>query len=259
MVESTETRTEKGASLARGPALITGTILLAIGLYSLYKQHYFPPFSNFPNGKAPVDGKVLGIFGVNGWTGMLTAVGGGLLLFGAAQHLLAKTMSLIVGVALGAAAIIALVSGNVLGMAAANHWTELGWGIVAVILLFNTLIPRRRTTVDQTGEPVIGRRRHRARTAAEVGAVGAGAAVAEHEHDKHREAEREQAPVGARSDEARNGEASNGELRNGDSAQDDHGANGTTTEDRGPVEDRAATPHGAADERPAETETQVHH
>ncbi len=141
MVESTETRTEKGASLARGPALITGTILLAIGLYSLYKQHYFPPFSNFPNGKAPVDGKVLGIFGVNGWTGMLTAVAGGLLLFGAAQHLLAKTMSLIVGAALGAAAIIALVSGNVLGMAAANHWTELGWGIVAVILLFNTLDP----------------------------------------------------------------------------------------------------------------------
>ena len=131
MVESTETRTAKGASLARGPALIAGTILLAIGLYSLYRQHYFPPFSNFPNGKAPVDGKVLGIFGVNGWTGMLTAVGGGLLLFGAAQHLLAKTMSLIVGVALGAAAIIALISGNVLGMAAANHWTELGWGIVA--------------------------------------------------------------------------------------------------------------------------------
>jgi hypothetical protein len=249
MVESTETRTEKGASLARGPALITGTILLAIGLYSLYKQHYFPPFSNFPNGKAPVDGKVLGIFGVNGWTGMLTAVAGGLLLFGAAQHLLAKTMSLIVGVALGAAAIIALVSGNVLGMAAANHWTELGWGIVAVILLFNTLIPRRRrTVVDETGEPVVGRRRHRARTAAEVGAVGAGAAVAEHEHDKHREAEEQRTPVGGGA----------GEARNGDPAYDDRHANGTA-EDRGPVEDHAATPNGTADERSAETETQVHH
>jgi hypothetical protein len=90
------TRTEKGISLARGPALILGTILLAAGLYFIYKQHMFPKFAQFPNGKVPAKGKVFfGIFGANGWTGMLTAVGGGLLLFGAAQHLLAKTMSLI--------------------------------------------------------------------------------------------------------------------------------------------------------------------
>ena len=69
----------------------------------------------------------LGIFGANGWTGLFTAAAGGLLLFGAAQHLLAKTMSLIVGVALGAAAVIALISGNVLGLAAANSWTKIGW------------------------------------------------------------------------------------------------------------------------------------
>jgi lysylphosphatidylglycerol synthetase-like protein (DUF2156 family) len=149
-----ETRVEKGASLARGPALILGTILLAAGLYFLYKQNNFLKFSNFPNGTASVDGKVFGIFGANGWTGMLTAVAGGLLLFGAAQHLLAKTMSLIVGVALGAAAVIALISGDVLGMAAANHWTELAWGIAAAILLFNTVIPRRRKAVPvaYTGE-----------------------------------------------------------------------------------------------------------
>jgi hypothetical protein len=146
---ATTTRTEKGISLARGPALILGTILIAVGLYLLYKAHSFPKFSNLPNGHAPADGKFLfGLFAANGWTGMLTAVGGGLLLFGAAQHLLAKTMSLIVGVALGAAAVIALASGNVLGMAAANGWTELGWGACAVILLFNSLIPRRRRTVE---------------------------------------------------------------------------------------------------------------
>jgi hypothetical protein len=142
-----DTQTEAGVSLARGPALILGTILLAAGLYFLYKQHTFPKFSNFPNGDAPIDGKVFGIFGANGWTGMLTAVAGGLLLFGAAQHLLAKTMSLIVGVALGAAAVIAAISGNVLGMAAANGWTEIAWGAAAAILLFNTLVPRRRRTV----------------------------------------------------------------------------------------------------------------
>ncbi|MDQ6692513.1 MAG: hypothetical protein M3Z13_07070, partial [Candidatus Dormibacteraeota bacterium] len=66
----------------------------------------------------------------------------------AAQHLLAKAMSLIVAVALGAAAIIALASGNVLGLAAANHWTEIGWGVVAAILLFNTMIPRRRRAIE---------------------------------------------------------------------------------------------------------------
>jgi len=145
---ATTTRTEKGISLARGPALILGTILLAVGLYLLYKARTFPPFSNFPNGSVTKDGDFLfGLFGANGWTAMLTAVAGGLLLFGAAQHLLAKTMSLIVGVALGAAAVIALVSGNVLGMAAANGWTKLGWAACAVILLFNTLVPRRRREV----------------------------------------------------------------------------------------------------------------
>jgi hypothetical protein len=153
---STRTRTEKGVSLARGPALILGTILEVAGLYFLYKQHGFPKFSNFPNGDAPVPGKVfLGIFGANGWTGLFTAAAGGLLLFGAAQHLLAKTMSLIVGLALGAAAVIAVISGNVLGLAAANNWTKLGWAVCAVILLFNTLIPRRTRTIE---EPVADER-----------------------------------------------------------------------------------------------------
>ena len=161
MSNDTETtRTEKGLSLARVPALIVGTVLLAAGLYFIYKQHTFPKFAQFPNGPTPASGKVfLGIFAANGWTGMLSAVAGGLLLFGAAAHLLAKAMSLIVGVALGAAAIIALSSsGNVLGMAAANGFTELLWGACAAVLLFNTLIPRRRRTVrhdagDTAGPP----------------------------------------------------------------------------------------------------------
>ena len=145
------TATERRVSLSRGPALIVGTILLAAGLYFMYRQHTYPRWSNFPNGGAPVDRHVLGIFGINGFTGLLTAIAGGLLLFGAAQHHLAKTMSLIVGVALGAAAIISLISGNVLGLAAANGWTELAWGIAAAILLVNALIPARRRTVATAG------------------------------------------------------------------------------------------------------------
>jgi lysylphosphatidylglycerol synthetase-like protein (DUF2156 family) len=151
--DSDNTRIEKGASLARGPALIVGTILLVAGLYFIYKQHMFPKFAQFPDGKVTAKGKVFfGIFGANGWTGMLTAAAGGLLLFGAAQHLLAKTMSLIVGIALGAAAIIALISGNVLGLAAANGWTEILWGGCAAILLFNTAIPRRKKTVTEADD-----------------------------------------------------------------------------------------------------------
>ena len=187
---ATTTRTEKGLSLARGPALILGTLLLAVGLYLLYKARTFPPFSNFPNGDVTKDGDFLfGIFGANGWTGMLTAVGGGLLLFGAAQHLLAKTMSLVVGVALGAAAVIALISGNVLGMAAANGWTKLGWAVCAVILLFNTLVPRRRRTVVVADE-------------------GAGVAHDDetvvhhhHDHDLHHEHELDEEPTAAHRDE----------------------------------------------------------
>ena len=146
------TRTEKGISLARGPALILGTILEIAGLYLLYKQHVFPPFSHLPSHHVPDHKVFFKIFGANGWTGMLTTVAGGLLLFGAAQHLLAKTMSLIVAVGLGAAAVIALIQGNVLGMAAANIWTEIGWLAATAALLFNTIVPRRTRTVEDESE-----------------------------------------------------------------------------------------------------------
>ena len=208
-----DVRYEKGMSLARGPALVLGTILLAFGLYFIYKQHTFLKFSNFPNGDAPVQGKVfLGIFGVNGWTGMLTAIAGGLLLFGAAQHLLARTMSLIVGVALGAAAVIAFISHNVLGLAAANHLTELGWAVAAAILLFNSLIGRRRRkVVDEPAGVGAHRGRHTAEAAAAGAAVGA---LAEHEHDKRRE-ERDGPTDGTRSGEPFAGRT-NGRAGNGD-------------------------------------------
>ncbi|MGH2875343.1 MAG: hypothetical protein ACRDNJ_14370 [Solirubrobacteraceae bacterium] len=137
-----------GVSLARGPALVVGTVVTAAGLYFLYKAHTFPPFSNFTQGHAPKDGNFFfGVFGANGWTGLFTAVVGAVLLFGAAEHTLAKAFSLLCGVALGTAAIIALISGNVLGMAAANGWTEIGWGVCALILLINSLAPRRRREV----------------------------------------------------------------------------------------------------------------
>lgn len=154
----TDTKESKGVSLARGPALILGTVLLVAGLYSLYKFHTFPSLSQFPSGNAHVEGEAfLGIFGVNGWSGELTAVAGGLLLFGAAQHLVAKTMSLIVGIVFAVVAVIALVHHHsALGLFAANIWTIILWGGSAAFLLVNTLAPRvggRSATTERSERP----------------------------------------------------------------------------------------------------------
>jgi hypothetical protein len=247
MATTTTERTEKGVSLARGPALILGTILEVAGPYFLYKQHTFPPTSNFPNGSAPVPGKVfLGIFGVNGWSGLLTAAAGGLLLFGAAQHLLAKTTSLIVGVALGAAAIIAVVSGNVLGLAAANGWTRLGWGVCAVILLFNTMVPRRRRTVTEPAgydERSAGRAgavpMHRDRAAAP--ATSAAAAESESARgDRTEPLVTRDRGEGARDDRLANDETGATAVHRAGPA-DDRGAGADTVDDPGTVaDDRSA-------------------
>jgi hypothetical protein len=146
---------EKGPGLARGPALIAGSILLAFALLALITHNAFPSFgSNFPDGNAT--GSKFLLFEVNGWTNWLLAACGGLLLFGSAQHLLAKTMSLIVGLTLGAAAVIALVSGDILGLGAANFWTWLGLAIAAAVLLLNLLAPRVKHDRDDDR----GRDRH---------------------------------------------------------------------------------------------------
>jgi hypothetical protein len=135
---------EHGPSLAKGPALVAGSILVAFGLAGLLKNNDFPAFSaSFPDG-APQGTSFLG-FEVNGWTNFFTITAGALLLFGAAQHHLAKMMSLLVGLALAACAVIATIDGgDVLGLAAANFWTKVGWAIAAVVLLVNSLMPRRR-------------------------------------------------------------------------------------------------------------------
>ncbi|HEY6761464.1 MAG TPA: DUF4383 domain-containing protein [Baekduia sp.] len=133
---------EHGPSLAKGPALIAGTILVVFGLAALLKNNDFPSFSSsFPDGE--VQGtNFLGIE-VNGWTAFFSITAGALLLFGAAQHHLAKMMSLIVGLALCACAVIAVIDGqDVLGLAAANDWTKLGFAVAGVVLLLNALMPR---------------------------------------------------------------------------------------------------------------------
>jgi len=153
-----------GTGLARGPAYLIGTILTAFGLI-LFLQGGDSPIefgtSGFPDADATGD-KFIG-FETNGWTAWITTAAGALLLFGAAQHELAKGFSLVVGLALGACAIIGFVDGDVLGLAAANIPTELGWGIAAVLLVLNVLAPR------------VGGEGHERRT------------VVEHDRDEHRD------------------------------------------------------------------------
>lgn len=136
---TTKPTTVKGPGLARGPAMVIGTILSVAGL-ALFLHAGDTPTGGFPDGDVSAD-KILG-FESNGWTAWITTAAGVLLLFGAAQHLLAKAMSLIVGLALAACAVIGLIDGDVLGLAAANWAVELGWGIAAVILLLNLFAPR---------------------------------------------------------------------------------------------------------------------
>jgi hypothetical protein len=149
---------EHGASLAKGPAMIVGSILVAFGLASLLKNNDFPSFSSsFPNGD--VQGTNFLGFEVNGWTAFFSITAGALLLFGAAQHHLAKMMSLLVGLALCACAVIALIDGHdVLGLAAANGWTKLGFGVAGVLMLLNALMPRRTHRREVATGPATTRR-----------------------------------------------------------------------------------------------------
>jgi Domain of unknown function (DUF4383) len=155
VADDREVVVEHGPSLAKGPALIAGSILVAFGLASLLKNNDFPSFSSsFPDGE--VQGTNFLGFEVNGWTAFFSITAGALLLFGAAQHHLAKMMSLLVGLALAACAVIAVIDGqDVLGLAAANFWTKLGFAVAGGVLLVNALMPRttRRREVGTATAP----------------------------------------------------------------------------------------------------------
>ncbi|MDO9356354.1 MAG: hypothetical protein Q7T55_21835 [Solirubrobacteraceae bacterium] len=142
------THIEKGPSLAKGPAWIVGSVLAVFGLVLFWKAPGTPlPTAGFPDGQAT--GTTFLGFEINAWTAWLTTAAGVLVLIGVLQHVIAKTMSLLVGLALGAASVIALVDGDdVFGLAAANGFTALGWGVAAAILIIAALLPRRTRQVE---------------------------------------------------------------------------------------------------------------
>jgi hypothetical protein len=130
----------KGTSLAKGPVGIIGAVLLAGGILGLLMGS--TDFTtNAPNGDVS-GGTFLGIEG-NGWTWLLFAGAGIVLLIGAPLHWGAKTMAMIVGLAMAGAAVVAIVDGSdVLGIFAANGATMLAFGAAAVALLIVAMLPR---------------------------------------------------------------------------------------------------------------------
>lgn len=157
----------KGTSLAKGPVGIMGIVLLAIGiLLFIFASQKFK-VSHPPSGDIKGT-KWLGVES-NGWTALLFAASGLVLLFSAPLHWGAKTMSLVVGLVLGAASVIALVDKeDVFGIFAANGPTTLVWGAAAVVLLILALLPRvggRDYVDDDADDGVRGDRGRRRRGA----------------------------------------------------------------------------------------------
>lgn len=129
-----------GVSLAKGPVALVGLALLAYGITAfLFGGHSFDahPISGIVNGKT-----WLGLE-VNAWSSLLFIGAGALLLLGSPLHWGAKSLSMIVALALGAASLIALYDkDDVLGIFAANNMTKLVWGAAAILLLILALLPR---------------------------------------------------------------------------------------------------------------------
>jgi hypothetical protein len=153
---------DKGVSLAKGPVGIIGMILLAYGVTALI-------FGGRSFTTQALDGTVNGEtwlgLEVNGWSDLLFIGTGAALMFGAPLHWGAKSVSLIVGLVLAAAAVISFVDGDdVLGIFAANGRTTLVWAIAAAVLIVLALLPRvggaRREDRDERFKRQERARRH---------------------------------------------------------------------------------------------------
>jgi hypothetical protein len=201
MAESKQKRT--GLSLATGPVGLIGMALLAYGVTALiFGGHLFT--TDFLSGT--VQGETWLGLEVNAWSSLQFIGAGALLLLGAPLHWGAKTMSLIVGLGLGAASVIALVDGDdVFGIFAANGLTTLVWGIAAAVLLVLALLPRvgggkRRSHADadanraparRAAQPrPRARRQPRARRGESRGVAQRGRAGSRHDRRRTRRAQR---------------------------------------------------------------------
>jgi hypothetical protein len=130
----------KGLSLAKGPVLLVGIASLVFGVLGFIFANQSFTF-DVPDGT--VNGSTfLGVEG-NGWTWVLFAAAGLLLMLGAPIHWGAKSMAFIVGVAMIVGALIAISDGtDILGIFATNNWTKLVMGAMGAGLVLLAMMPR---------------------------------------------------------------------------------------------------------------------
>jgi len=149
-------RPRDGVSLAKGPVGLLGLASLALGVLGfIFASRSFG--LDAPSGT--VQGTdFIGIEG-NGWTWVVFAAAGLLLLLGSPIHWGAKSMAFIVGVAFVVGALIALSDGNdILGVVAMNNWTKLIMGAAGAGLIIVSMMPR---VGRRRGGPPVGTRRNR--------------------------------------------------------------------------------------------------
>src|SRR3954447_18332304 len=133
-------KARNGVSLAKGPVGLVGLASLALGVLGfIFPSRSFP----FDAPSGTVNGSTfIGIEG-NGWTWVVFAAAGLLLLLGSRVHWGAKSMAFIVGVAFVVGALIALSDGSdILGIFATNNWTKLVMGAAGVALIVLSMMPR---------------------------------------------------------------------------------------------------------------------
>src|SRR3954452_5643618 len=138
--ETTAKPPRRGVSLAKGPVALISIASLALGVLGfIFANHSFT--MDAPSGTVN-GGTFLGIEG-NGWTWVLFAAAGLLLLLGSPIHWGAKSIAFIVGVAFVVGALIALSDGtDILGIFATNNWTKLVMGAGGVALILLSMMPR---------------------------------------------------------------------------------------------------------------------
>ncbi|MDA0161427.1 hypothetical protein OM076_14210 [Solirubrobacter ginsenosidimutans] len=149
-------RPRSGISLAKGPVALVGVASLALGVLGFIFASRSWNF-NAPSGT--VNGTTfIGIEG-NGWTWLVFAAAGLLLLLGSTIHWGAKSMAFIVGVAFVVGALIALSDGDdILGIVAMNNWTKLIMGAAGAGLIVLSMMPR---VGRRAGGPPLATRRDR--------------------------------------------------------------------------------------------------
>jgi hypothetical protein len=133
-------RPRNGISLAKGPVALVGLASLLLGVLGfIFASRSF----DFDAPSGTVTGTTfIGIEG-NGWTWIVFAAAGLLLLLGSTIHWGAKSMAFIVGVAFVVGALIALSDGDdILGIVAMNNWTTLVMGAAGAGLIILSMLPR---------------------------------------------------------------------------------------------------------------------